>query len=234
MSNTPFLVKGGFLKSRNQYFNKKRAELVSILTKGKEDAKHPETRALKSLSAKRDRFLRDCFYKVSHRIAREATQRTCGKIVIGKNVMQKQAINTGHVNNQNFVQLPIAKFIDILTIVCLKYGIEVIRQEESYTSKASFFDRDRIPTYGDGDIPPFSGKRVRRGLYRAADGTLVNADVNGSLNIGRKYDPTMFDRLDDTKQFLSTEVLNFEDFYKGKNKTKVAAVTRSRSRVSGS
>ena len=69
-------------------------------------------------------------------------------------------------------------------------GIRVILQEESYTSKASFFDNDVIPTYKEGtiiDSKNFSGDRVKRGLYKTKSGLLINADVNGSLNILRKY-----------------------------------------------
>lgn len=65
------------------------------------------------------------------------------------------------------------------------YGITFIKQEESYTSKASFFDKDNIPLYND-DNPKkyvFSGKRIKRGLYKTKDGKLLNADVNGALNI---------------------------------------------------
>ena len=65
-------------------------------------------------------------------------------------------------------------------------GITVITQEESYTSKASFLDNDDIPVYGEANNPKFSGRRVKRGLYKTSDGRLINADVNGSYNILRK------------------------------------------------
>jgi putative transposase len=64
--------------------------------------------------------------------------------------------------------------------------------EESYTSKASFLDADPLPVYGDADIPIFSGKRVKRGLYRAANGRRINADVNGAYNTIRKVLPDSF------------------------------------------
>ena len=75
----------------------------------------------------------------------------------------------------------------MLKYKCALEGIDVVVQEESYTSKASFINQDNIPTYGDDCNPVFSGKRIKRGLYRNQDGTLINADVNGSYNILRKY-----------------------------------------------
>ena len=71
---------------------------------------------------------------------------------------------------------------------CQLEGINVIEQEESYTSKVSFFDNDFIPVYGQNDeLFKSSGKRIKRGLYKTKDGILVNADINGSLNIMRKH-----------------------------------------------
>ena len=69
---------------------------------------------------------------------------------------------------------------------CQLRGITVITQEESYTSKASFLDNDDIPVYGETENPKFSGRRVKRGLYKSSNGQLINADVNGSYNIMRK------------------------------------------------
>lgn len=108
----------------------------------------------------------------------------------------------GHRNNQTFVQIPYEKFIRTLKVTAAKYGIEVFEQEESYTSRASFIDDDPIPTYGNPESPciNLSGQRTKRGLYRTADGTLINADVNGSLNIGRKYDPWMFENMSSSER----------------------------------
>ena len=74
-------------------------------------------------------------------------------------------------------------------------GIDVIITEESYTSKSSFLDNDPLPKYGEKK-PKFSGKRVKRGLYRSGDGMLINADVNGSYNIIRKVKSNAFDGYD--------------------------------------
>ena len=79
----------------------------------------------------------------------------------------------GKRNNHNFVQLPHARFIDMLAYKAELVGIQVILTEESFTSKASFLDADPLPVYGATDIPPFSGKRVKRGLYQAANGRRI-------------------------------------------------------------
>lgn len=98
------------------------------------------------------------------------------------------------VNNQNFVQIPHSQSIKILKHLCERYGINFFEQEESYTSKASYLDNDYIPTYGvDDENAKFSGKRVHRGLYKASDGTKINADLNGSANILRKFCGQVFE-----------------------------------------
>ena len=96
--------------------------------------------------------------------------------------------------NQSFVQVPFARFRRILQTVCVRYGIRVILQEESYTSKACFGNRDCIPTYGTGDAEniSFTGKRVKRDLYRQDNGKVMNADINGAANTGRKYNKRIF------------------------------------------
>ena len=96
-------------------------------------------------------------------------------------------------DTQHFVQIPHARFVDMLCYKAKLVGIQVILQEESYTSKASFLDSDPIPTYGKVEVEPtFSGKRVKRGLYRASGKRYLNADVNGSYNILRKASPNAF------------------------------------------
>ena len=103
----------------------------------------------------------------------------------------------GKRNNQSFVHIPHARFIQMLRYKAALHGIEVRITEEAYTSRASFFDRDEIPAYDPELTEPltFSGRRISRGMYRAKDGRLIHADVNGSLNIARKVFPTAFDGL---------------------------------------
>ena len=126
-------------------------------------------------------------------VCRTAEGRRIRYIIMGYNKGQKQGIRIGRRNDQAFVQLPFAKFRRILACTAAKYGIRVIFQEESYTSKACFSARDPIPVFGrENGTPSFSGERVSRGLYRQPDGRVINADINGSLNIGCKYDSRIF------------------------------------------
>ena len=106
--------------------------------------------------------------------------------MIGHNNGWKQSCNLGKVNNQKFVFIPHNSLIEKIKYKAQQYGINVVVVEESYTSKASSIDLDPIPTYGQVKNPVFSGKRVKRGLYKAKNGALLNADVNGSINIIRK------------------------------------------------
>jgi IS605 OrfB family transposase len=110
-------------------------------------------------------------------------------IVVGYNKGWKQEVETGKKNNQKFVSIPYHRFRQKLSYKCELCGITCVFQEESYTSKASSIDMDEIPVYSedDGVKYTFSGKRVKRGLYKSKDGLLLNADINGSVNILRKY-----------------------------------------------
>ena len=92
-----------------------------------------------------------------------------GALCIGKNPLWKQEVSLGRRGNQNFVCVPHARFIEMLTYKAELMGIQVRITEESYTSKASFLDADPLPVY-DAPLqaaPVFSGQRVKRGLYRA-------------------------------------------------------------------
>lgn len=111
-----------------------------------------------------------------------------GNIVLGYNEGFQDRTNLGRVNNQNFVQIPIGKLKCRLKYLSDLNGINFMLQEESYTSKASFFDKDDIPVWNPQNpaIAEFSGTRIHRGLYKTKSGTFVNADINGALNILRK------------------------------------------------
>lgn len=110
-----------------------------------------------------------------------------GTLVIGKNPEWKQEVNMGSRNNQNFVQIPHARFIQMLSYKAQLVGIRVLITEESYTSKCSFLDSEPI-----GKHERYMGKRVKRGLFRSAMGHYINADVNGAYNIIRKVAPKIF------------------------------------------
>ncbi len=194
--NTPIVIKGGAVKACNQWYNKRMAFLKSEQMKGKDPVTYhpPVTKQMKRICRKRDAFLRDTFYKYAHCICRLMKERKLSYLIVGYNKEQKQSIRIGHRNNQSFVQVPYAKFRRALQGTAVKYGIRVILQEESYTSKADFGRRDAIPVYGEEDARKavFSGMRIRRGLYRQDDGRVMNADINGAVNTGRKYHEEIF------------------------------------------
>ncbi|GLV59260.1 transposase [Dictyobacter sp. S3.2.2.5] len=185
----PRLVNGRPLKSVNQRYNKHAATL-----RKKMSHHHHTSRELERVSAKRTRRIDHYMHTASRRIIDLLVAEGIGTLIIGKNPAWKQAANMGKKNNQHFVQLPHARFIDMLTYKATLVGITVMLQEESYTSKASFLDLDILPVYGKTGKkkPVFSGRRIARGLYQAKNGRAFNADVNGSYNILRKAFPDAF------------------------------------------
>ncbi len=174
----PLLFSGKPVKSLNQRFNKQKAELQN---KG-------HKQLINHLAVKRFCQINDYFHKVSHKLIQLCLEHDVGKIVIGKNKDWKQSVNIGKANNQKFVSIPYQSLIDKITYKAQAYGIEVIEQEESYTSKADSLALDTLPKYKkDKKVKPvFSGKRKKRGLYQSSIGKLLNADVNGAINILRK------------------------------------------------
>lgn len=186
----PLLVNGCPLKSLNQHYNKQRARHQSHLAK----AKRFTSRQLDRITTKRNRRTAAYLHTASRRIINLLVSEGIGTLVVGKNLYWKQEVELGRKNNQEFVQIPHARFIEMLIYKAKLVGIQVILQEESYTSKASFLDRDSIPTYDPTrtEKPRFSGKREKRGLYRASNGRRIHADVHGSYNILRKAFPNSF------------------------------------------
>ncbi|MBD2606968.1 IS200/IS605 family element transposase accessory protein TnpB [Scytonema hofmannii FACHB-248] len=181
----PLLINGRPLKSINQFFNKRVAASQSI------DA----YRQIKKLNGKRDRRIDNYLHTVSRRVIDWCQINDIGHLIIGNNYLWKQDINIGKKNNQEFTNIPHAKLINLLTYKAQLIGIEVIVTEESYTSKASALDGDELPKYGDKPEtkPVFSGRRIKRGLYKTDTGKTINADTNGSLNIARKVIPNFMD-----------------------------------------
>ena len=177
-----FLIDGKRLKSINQWYNKRNAQLQSA--KDKQSIKsftHKQAR----LYQWRNNCVRDYLNKTARLIINHCLEHHIGKLIVGYNPGIKQEINIGKANNQNFVQIPFWQLRSNLKALCSRYGIEYLEQEESYTSKASFYDQDVIPVY-NADNPSqnrFSGRRVKRGLYKTKDKHLVSADINGSANI---------------------------------------------------
>ncbi|WP_313929781.1 transposase [Microcoleus sp. FACHB-SPT15] len=184
-SGASFLVDGKPIKSINQGYNKRNAHLQSI--KDKQGIKGFTNQQVK-LVARRNNQVRDYLNKTARFIANHCIKNQIAQMIVGYNPGIKQEINIGKRNNQNFVQIPFHSLRFKLKALCERYGLIYTEQEESYTSKASAVDGDEIPVY-NADNPKtyqFSGKRIKRGLYRTRDGHLVNSDLNGSLNIGRK------------------------------------------------
>lgn len=179
----PLNIDGRYIKSINQYFNKEIAKLKSQLPKGVYTSKRIAT-----LYNKRESQIRNYFGYITNKLIDELIKNNIDTFVIGYNKGQKQEINLGKRNNQNFVSIPHDKLRRILRYKLKGVGIKYVEQEESYTSKASFLDNDNIPTYkGDEDIEyKFSGTRVKRGMYKSKEGKIIHADTNGSYNIMRK------------------------------------------------
>ncbi|MEA5556647.1 transposase, partial [Nodularia spumigena] len=169
--------------------NQRKAKLQSLLPS------HQKTsQQLQSLTKKRNFRVDDYLHKASRLVIELLVKQGLGTLVIGQSPLWKQNANLGKRNNQNFVCIPHNRFVQQLIYKAKLVGIKVLVSEESYTSVASFLDQDMIPTYGKADAKEvkFSGRRIRTKLYKAGNGKLIHADVNGSLNILRKVVPTAF------------------------------------------
>ena len=199
----PLLYNGRPIKSINQYYNKTNAKLRSELPANVKSSKR-----LKQLSLKRNNKIDYEMHKISTHIINEAVKNNISKIIIGNNVGWKNEINIGRRNNQNFVNIPHTKLFNQLLYKGLLNGIEVIFTEESYTSKASFFDKDELPIYGQNDNHKFSGKRISRGLYKDSKGNIWNADLNGGGNIMRKVsEKAAYKGIRKTKELMKRPIL---------------------------
>ena len=198
----PLLYNGRPIKSINQYYNKTSAKLRSELPKNVRTS-----RRLKRLSFKRSNKIDYEMHKISTHIINEAVRNNISKIFIGNNVGWKNEINIGKRNNQNFVNIPHTTLFNQLLYKGLLKGIEVIFTEESYTSKASFFDKDELPIYAKSDNHRFSGKRIKRGLYKDGKGNIWNADLNGAANIMRKCSDKAYRRIRKTKELMKRPIL---------------------------
>ena len=179
--NNPLIIKGLELKSINQGYNRLIAKAQSLLPVSQKTSK-----AIRRLWSRRSWILRTRIHQMTAFLATLFDEMEIEKVFIGKNKNWKQGLPFGKKVKQRFAYLPYETFIEQLQYKCQLRGITVIAQEESYTSKASFLDGDNIPVYGEVENPQFSGHRIKRGLYRAGNGRLINADVNGSYNIMRK------------------------------------------------
>ncbi len=182
--SVPVVVNGRGLKSVNQSYNKRRAALQSqVGTRS--------TKRLRRLTGKHNRQVKHLLHTASRMVIDHLVDRGIGTLVIGYNPKWKQRVNLGRVNNQKFVSIPHARLVEMLTYKATLAGIQVVQQEESYTSKCSFLD---------GELPRkrerYAGQRITRGLFRAADGSWINADVNAAYNMIIKAFPKAFEGIE--------------------------------------
>ena len=181
----PIVIKGGFVKSMNQYYNKRRSELQSTY-----DLQGIKTGSkMRVLIEKHNQKIKDAMHKISRFIIDWCIRHDIGTLVIGHNDNWKQKVNLGKKNNQNFVSIPYHTLIHDLTYKGGEVGIKVIEQEEAHTSKCSFLDGESIEHHAK-----YVGKRIKRGIFRSANGVLINADVQGALNIIKKAIPKAFSK----------------------------------------
>ena len=181
-----FIIDGKRLKSINQWFNKENTRLQSI--KDKQHFGRKPTNRQKAAARNRNNKVNDYMNKTARKVIDYCIHNDIGTLVVGYNETFQRNSHMGKQNNQNFVNIPYGQLRNKLEYLCKLNDIVFVKQEESYTSKSSFWDRDNIPVY-NADNPkeyPFSGRRLQRGLYKTASGKTINADVNGALNIMRK------------------------------------------------
>lgn len=185
VSNTGycFIINGKPIKSINQYYNKRLAYLKSKL-----DKKQHTSKQIVSLTNKRNSKIKDYLHKASRILINHVVSNGINTIVIGHNKCWKQEINIGKRNNQNFVSIPFNMLIEMIAYKAALEGINVKIVEESYTSKCSFLDNEKICKHQE-----YAGKRTKRGLFRTSAGKLINADINGAFNIIRKSAKEAFD-----------------------------------------
>ena len=178
-----FIIDGKKLKSINQWFNKENARLQSI--KDKQHFGKKSTNRQKAAARNRNNKVNDYMNKTARKVIDYCINNDIGTLVVGYNETFQRNNNIGKQNNQNFVNIPYGHLRNKLEYLCKLNGIVFVKQEESYTSKVSFWDKDNLPVY-NADNPKkyqFSGRRLHRGLYKTASGKTINADINGALNI---------------------------------------------------
>jgi putative transposase len=173
----PIIINGKGIKSINQYYNKKRTKLQSNLNRNH----NKKSRKLETLTHKRNNKIKHILHHISKKIVKYAVLNNVSEIAIGYNQLWKQNINLGNKTNQNFTNIPYLTLINQLKYKSKLMGINILLNEESYTSKTPALDREE-PIKHD----KYLGKRIKRGLFQSLNGQIINADVNGSIQIGYK------------------------------------------------
>ncbi len=177
----PILINGKPLKSINRLYNKTKGRIQSVIGENK------SSQRLKGITLKRNNQVHNYLHHASSIVVNYLKANDITTLVVGKNNGWKQQIKIGKRNNQNFVQIPHAKLIEMLDYKCQLAGIKLVIVNEAYTSKCSALDLESICKHEN-----YMGRRVKRGLFRTANGRVINSDINGSLNIIRMYSPEAF------------------------------------------
>ena len=193
------ILNGKPLKSINQHYNKTKAKLQSKLSNNKHTSKR-----ISRLTLRRNRKIKDYMHKVSRKIVEYMEANSFNTLFVGKNVGWKDSINLGRINNQNFVSIPYNMLVQMLEYKCKLAGINFVIVNEAYTSKCSFLDREKISKHDS-----YAGRRIKRGLFISSSGILINADVNGSLNIMRLGLEKQNVKLDVVEEILRPENKRF-------------------------
>ena len=193
------IVDGKCLKSINHHYNKTKAKLQSKLSKNKYTSKR-----ISRLTLRRNRKVKYYMHKVSREIVEYMEANSLNTLFVGKNVGWKDSINLGRTNNQNFVSIPYNMLVQMLEYKCKLAGINVVIVNEAYTSKCSFLDKEKISKHDS-----YEGRRVKRGLFISSSGILINADINGSLNIMRLGLEKQNVKLDVVEEILRPENKRF-------------------------
>jgi len=169
------LIKGGVVKSINQYFNKQKAKIQKQLSK--QNLKTSKRK--QQLMRWRYNRLHDLFHKASRAIIHHCIENNITAIVIGRNKQWKQKINIGKRNNQNFTSVPFYKFIQMIQYKAEESGIVVKLITEEYTSQIC----------SSCDHCSRSNRKYRGLLICKKCKLVINADVNAAKNIAKKAFP---------------------------------------------
>ena len=170
-----FIINGKIAKSVNQWYNKKKAKLMSFVgNKG-------TSNKIKRITLLRNCWIEDKLHKISRYIVNFCRSNNIGTIIIGLNKGWKNKINIGKRNNQHFVSIPHSKLINKIVYKAKLLGINVIIHEESYTSKIDHLAFEPLKKQES-----YLGKRKKRGLFQRSIGKLINSDINGAIGIARK------------------------------------------------
>lgn len=197
--SSPMIINGKPLKSINHHWNKRVSKLQSKLPKGVKTSKQ-----IKRITQKRNRRVNNYLHQTSRTLVNEMRRLSISKVIIGSNKGWKQNISLGKKTNQNFVQIPHQKYIEMFSYKAKLAGIEVIVKEESYTSKCSFLDNESVEKHN-----VYLGKRIKRGLFKSSNNILINADVNAAYNIMKKHLGISLNDLNPVQVCSTPKVLRF-------------------------